>query len=74
MIMKKAFKIALWALVAAFVVLTFFFLWRQSRPAPEIYELLQPEVRTVYQSSIATGINIVISRTSKRNKFYAIFF
>ena len=39
MIMKKAFKIALWALVAAFVILTFFFLWRQSRPAPEVYEL-----------------------------------
>ena len=55
MIMKKALKIVLWALVAAFVLLTFFFLWRQSRPAAETYELLKPVERTIYQSSIATG-------------------
>ena len=55
MIMKKALKIVLWALVAAFVLLTFFFLWRQSRPAAETYELLKPEERTICQSSIATG-------------------
>ncbi|MBP5301703.1 MAG: efflux RND transporter periplasmic adaptor subunit, partial [Bacteroidales bacterium] len=53
--MKKTLKAVLWALVAAFVILTFFFLWRQSRPAPEIYELLNPQERTIYQSSIATG-------------------
>ena len=55
MIMKKALKIVLWALVAAFVLLTFFFLWRQSKPAAETYELLKPVERTIYQSSIATG-------------------
>lgn len=55
MIMKKALKFVLWALVAAFVILTFFFLWRQSRPAAETYELLKPVERTIYQSSIATG-------------------
>ena len=55
MIMKKALKFVLWALVAAFVILTFFFLWRQSRPASETYELLKPVERTIYQSSIATG-------------------
>lgn len=55
MSMKKTLKTVLWALVAAFVILTFFFLWRQSRPAPEIYELLNPQERTIYQSSIATG-------------------
>lgn len=53
--MKKVLKTALWALIAAFVVLTFFFMWRQSRPAPDTYELLKPEVRTICQSSIATG-------------------
>ncbi|MBO4765428.1 MAG: efflux RND transporter periplasmic adaptor subunit [Bacteroidales bacterium] len=53
--MKKALKFVLWALVAAFVILTFFFLWRQSRPASETYELLKPVERTIYQSSIATG-------------------
>ena len=53
--MKKTLKIVMWALVGAFVLLTFFFLWRQSRPAPEFYELLYPQERTIYQSSIATG-------------------
>ncbi len=53
--MKKALKYILWTLVAAFVILTLFFLWRQSRPAAETYELLKPMERTIYQSSIATG-------------------
>ena len=53
--MKNVFKSVLWALVAAFVILTFYFLWRQSRPAAETYELLEPMERTICQSSIATG-------------------
>ena len=35
MIMKKVLKTLLWALAAAFVILTFFFMWRQSRPAAD---------------------------------------
>ena len=53
--MKKTLKIIIWALVAAFVLLTFYLLWRQSRPVPETYELLTPVQRTIRQSSIATG-------------------
>ena len=53
--MKKTFRIVIWALVAAFVLLTFYLLWRQSRPVPPSYELLTPAERTINQSSIATG-------------------
>ena len=53
--MKQTFRIVIWALVAAFVLLTFYLLWRQSRPVPPSYELLTPAERTINQSSIATG-------------------
>ncbi|MCF0175176.1 MAG: efflux RND transporter periplasmic adaptor subunit [Bacteroidales bacterium] len=53
--MKKAFKILIWICVAAFVVLTFIFLWRQSKPVPESYELIYPVERNILKSAIATG-------------------
>ena len=53
--MKEIFKILLWSIVAAVVAVTFFLLWRQSRPTADRYELLHPESRTILQSSIATG-------------------
>lgn len=55
MSMKKTLRIVCWALVAAFVLLTFYFLWRQSRPVSATYELLRPEQRSIHLSSIATG-------------------
>ncbi len=55
MSMKKVLKTVLWALAAAFVILTFYFLWRQSQPVTAVYELLTPAERTICQSSIATG-------------------
>ena len=53
--MKKGFKIALWTLVVAFVALTFYFLWNQSRPTSDVYELLNPKVRSIYRNAVATG-------------------
>ena len=52
---KNIFKKALWVLLACFVGYTFYFLWAQSQPKPDIYELLTPEQRTIQQICIATG-------------------
>jgi len=52
---KNIFKKALWVLLACFVGYTFYFLWAQSQPNPDIYELLTPEQRNIQQICIATG-------------------
>lgn len=53
--MKKVIKIIVWCLVAAFVVFTFCFLWKQSRPAPVVYELVKPQQRDIVKRTVATG-------------------
>lgn len=53
--MKRYIKTIAWCLVAAFVLFTFYFLWKQSQPETVYYELLSPEVRTLERKSIATG-------------------
>lgn len=53
--MKKYFKIALWCLVGLFVVYTFVFLYQKSQPKEVVYELLQPSVRDIVKSSVASG-------------------
>ena len=53
--MKKALKITGWSLLGLFVLYTFYFLWKQSQPAPVIYELVKPEVRDIVKKTVATG-------------------
>ena len=53
--MKKIVKAVVWCLVAVFVVYTFYFLWKQSQPEPEIYELITPKLRDIRKTTVATG-------------------
>lgn len=53
--MKKVLKTGGWVLVGLFVIYTFYFLWKQSQPAPVVYELVTPEQRDVVKKTIATG-------------------
>lgn len=53
--MKKVLKIAGWSLVGLFVVYTFYFLWKQSQPAPVVYELIEPQQRDISKITTATG-------------------
>ena len=53
--MKKVLKTTGWVLVGIFVIYTFYFLWKQSQPAPVVYELVTPEQRDVVQKTVATG-------------------
>lgn len=52
---KNIFKKALWVLLACFVVYTFYFLWEQSQPKPDVYELLTPTQRNIQRICVATG-------------------
>ncbi len=53
--MKKFVKAVVWCLVAVFVVYTFYFLWKQSQPEPEVYELITPQTRDIQKTTVATG-------------------
>ena len=53
--MKKALKIAGWSLLGLFVIYTFYFLWKQSQPAPTVYELFKSEQRDIVKKTTATG-------------------
>ncbi|MBQ0057911.1 MAG: efflux RND transporter periplasmic adaptor subunit [Bacteroidales bacterium] len=53
--MKKLIKIVLWCVAGLFVVYTFFFLYQKSQPEVVEYELLQPEVRDILKTSVASG-------------------
>ncbi len=53
--MNKIVKNALLGMGGCLVVYTFYFLWKQSQPANTIYELQQPEVRTLQKKTLATG-------------------
>ncbi len=53
--MKKALKTCGWVLVGLFVIYTFYFLWKQSQPAPVVYELVTPTQRDICKKTIATG-------------------
>ncbi len=52
---KNIFKKALWASLLCFVAYTFYFLWSQSQPEPEVYEIIKPDKRTIQRICVATG-------------------
>ena len=53
--MKKIIKTIVWCLVGLFVIYTFYFLWKQSQPEPEVYELVSPQKRDIQKTTVATG-------------------
>ena len=53
--MKKVLKAIGWILLGAFVIFTFYFLWKQSQPDPLVYELISPAKRDIAKKTIATG-------------------
>lgn len=53
--MKKTLRKIGIAAVLLFVAYTFYFIWAQSQPAPDVYEILKPQVRTIEQTAVATG-------------------
>lgn len=53
--MKKVLKIAGWSLLGLFIIYTFYFLWKQSQPAPTVYELVRTEQRDIVKRTTATG-------------------
>lgn len=53
--MKKFFKKVFLVLVAVVVVWSFYNMWKQSQPAPDVYELVQPLNRDIVNSVVATG-------------------
>ena len=53
--MKNVLKTCGWVRVGLFVIYTFYFLWKQSQPAPVVYELVVPEQRDIYKNTVATG-------------------
>ena len=55
MMVKKVLKMAGWCLLGVFVLYTFYFLWKQSQPAPVVYELIKPEQRDIVKKTVATG-------------------
>ena len=52
---SNIYKKGLWALVLCFVAYTFYVLWAQSQPKPDVYQLLTPTQRTIKRVCIATG-------------------
>lgn len=53
--MKKYFKTLVVLLAAFVVVYSFYFMWKQSQPTPEIFELVQPSKRDIVNQVVATG-------------------
>lgn len=53
--MKKVFKILLWVILAAIVVGTFYFLWKNSQPKEEIYDTVKPETTDIRRTTVLNG-------------------
>ena len=53
--MKKFFKILLWIIVAAIVLGTFYFLYRNSQPKEEHYATVTPEVTDIRRTTVLNG-------------------
>lgn len=53
--MKKFFKFFLWIVVAAIVIGTFYFLWRNSKPKEEHYATVAPEIIDIRKTTVLNG-------------------
>lgn len=53
--MKKAFKIFLWVIVAAIVLGTFYFLYKNSQPKEESFAIVTPQVADIKRTTVLNG-------------------
>ena len=53
--MKKAFRIVVWALVAAVFAGTFVFLYKNSKDKEVVYGTVRPETATIERTTVLTG-------------------
>lgn len=53
--MKSYLKKAALVVLCAFVLYTFYFLWKQAQPAPVVYELVTPVRGDIRQTVVSTG-------------------
>lgn len=53
--MRRILKIALWTLVAVIFIGTFVYLFLNSRPKQEVYDLVSPSTATIERSTVLTG-------------------
>lgn len=53
--MKKAFKIFLWVIVAAIVLGTFYFLYKNSQPKEEYFAIVTPQVADIKRTTVLNG-------------------
>lgn len=53
--MNKIVKNSLLVMGGCLAIYTFYFLWKQSQPKVVVYDLQQPEVRTLQKKTLATG-------------------
>lgn len=53
--MKKFFKILMWIVIALIFIGTFIYLFMNSQPKVDVYELVSPEVRTIERTTVLTG-------------------
>ena len=54
--MNRFLKKFLWLLLAVVVAGSFVMLWKQSRPAPDVYEVIIPARRDISREVLATGV------------------
>lgn len=53
--MKKVFKILLWVIVAAVVLGTFYFLYKNSQPKEEHYAIVTPQITDIRRTTVLNG-------------------
>ncbi len=53
--MKKAFKILLWIIVAAIVLGTFYFLYKNSQPKEEHFAIVTPQISNIKRTTVLNG-------------------
>ena len=70
--MKKVIKISVGILLGLFVIWTFWFLYKKSQKAPEVYEIVQAQKRTIIKKTIATGTVVPKNETTIRPRVSGI--
>ena len=70
--MKKAIKIIVGVFIASIVVWTFWFLYKKSEKAPEQFEFVQAQKRTIIKKTIATGTVVPKNETDIRPRVSGI--
>jgi len=70
--MKKAIKIIVGILIASIVVWTFVFLYKKSQKAPEVFQTVQAQKRTIIKKTIATGTVVPKNETDIRPRVSGI--